>query len=68
LPLPFPLLLPLPLPFEFPFPLPPFALAAFAASCTDAGTAPVEPGNGLFNAGFGCGTVAFELWPEPLEV
>ncbi len=54
----------LPLPFPLPFPLPLFARAAFDASCTAAGTAPVEPESGLFKAGFGCGTVAlaFELW------
>ena len=47
--------LPLPLPFPEPFPL---LRAAFDASCTEEGTAPVEPGIGLFSAGFGCGTVA----------
>lgn len=62
MPFPLPFALPLPLPAELPFPL--FDFCAFDASCTAAGTAPVDPANGLFKAGFGCGTVAlaFELW------
>src|SRR5439155_15402520 len=55
-----------------PFPLSPelplFARCAFDASCTETGTAPVEPASGLFRAGFGCGTAAFESWSlEPEE-
>lgn len=61
--------MPLPLPSPLPFPLLPLPLfrAAFDASCTEGGTAPVEPGNGLFSAGFGCGTVAFGSGPWSLE-